>query len=71
MPAPTGRSTPLASYELAIDLGADLIEPDVVVSRDGALVVRHENELSHSTDVAAHPEFAGRRRTTRDVDGEE
>src|SRR3712207_7345704 len=39
-----------ASFELAIDLGADLIEPDVVVSRDGVLVVRHENELSLSTD---------------------
>ncbi len=59
-----------ASFELAIDLGADLIEPDVVVSRDGALVVRHENELSHSTDVAAHPEFADRR-TTRAVGGRE
>jgi glycerophosphoryl diester phosphodiesterase len=58
------------SYELAIDLGADLIEPDVVVSRDGALVVRHENELAHSTDVADHPEFAGRR-TTREVAGKE
>jgi glycerophosphoryl diester phosphodiesterase len=57
-----------ASYQLAIELGADLIEPDVVVSRDGALVVRHENELSHSTDVAAHPEFADRR-TTKDVAG--
>ncbi|SFC35745.1 glycerophosphoryl diester phosphodiesterase [Klenkia taihuensis] len=52
-----------AGYELAADLGADRIEPDVVVSRDGALVVRHENELSLSTDVAAHPRFAGRRRT--------
>jgi glycerophosphoryl diester phosphodiesterase len=59
-----------ASFELAIDLGADLIEPDVVVSRDGALVVRHENELSHSTDVAGRPEFADRR-TTRVVDGRE
>jgi glycerophosphoryl diester phosphodiesterase len=59
-----------ASFELAVDLGADLIEPDVVVSRDGALVVRHENELSHSTDVADRPEFAGRR-TTRVVDGRE
>ena len=57
-----------ASYELAIDLGADLIEPDVVVSRDGALVVRHENELSHATDVADRPEFADRR-TTKDVAG--
>jgi glycerophosphoryl diester phosphodiesterase len=59
-----------ASYELAIDLGADLIEPDVVVSRDGVLVARHENELSLSTDVAERPEFAGRRRT-QEVDGEE
>ena len=56
-----------ASYELAIDLGAELIEPDVVVSRDGVLVVRHENELSLSTDVAARPEFADRR-TTKQVD---
>jgi glycerophosphoryl diester phosphodiesterase len=60
----------LASYELAIDLGADLIEPDLVVTGDGVLVARHENELSRSTDVAAHPEFAGRRRT-QEVDGEE
>jgi glycerophosphoryl diester phosphodiesterase len=52
-----------ASFELAIDLGAELIEPDVVVSRDGALIVRHESELSHSTDVAEHPEFAHRRTT--------
>ena len=59
-----------ASFELAIDLGADLIEPDVVVSRDGALVVRHENELSRSTDVAARPEFRGRR-TTRVVGSRE
>ncbi|KGH46132.1 MULTISPECIES: glycerophosphodiester phosphodiesterase family protein [Modestobacter] len=60
----------VASYELAIDLGADLIEPDVVVTRDGQLVARHENELSRSTDVAQHPEFADRRRT-QEVDGEE
>ncbi|MGY2085559.1 glycerophosphodiester phosphodiesterase family protein [Blastococcus sp. SYSU DS0539] len=58
-----------AGFELAIDLGADLIEPDVVVSRDGVLVVRHESELSLSTDVAEHPEFAGRR-TCKVVDGE-
>ncbi len=51
------------SFELAIDLGADLIEPDVVVSRDGALVVRHESALSFTTDVARRPEFADRRRT--------
>ncbi len=58
-----------AGYELAIDQGADLIEPDVVVSRDGALVVRHESELSLSTDVAGHAAFADRR-TTRTVRGE-
>ena len=56
-----------ASYELAIALGAELIEPDVVVSRDGALVVRHESELSWSTDVASRSEFASRR-TTKIVD---
>jgi glycerophosphoryl diester phosphodiesterase len=60
----------LASYELAIDLGADLIEPDVVVSRDGVLLARHENELSLSTDVAERPEFAARRRT-QEVDHDE
>ncbi|MGY1844980.1 glycerophosphodiester phosphodiesterase family protein [Modestobacter sp. SYSU DS0875] len=59
-----------ASYELAVDLGADRIEPDLVVSRDGALIARHDAELSRSTDVADRPEFAGRRRTA-DVDGEE
>jgi glycerophosphoryl diester phosphodiesterase len=53
------------SYELAIDLGADMIEPDLVVSRDGALVVRHEGALSLSTDVARRPEFADRRRPGR------
>lgn len=60
----------VASYELAIDLGADLVEPDLVVTRDGALVARHENELSRSTDIASRPEFADRRRT-QEVDGEE
>ena len=56
-----------ASYQLAIDLGAEVIEPDVVISRDGVLVVRHESELSGTTDVASRPEFAGRR-TTKVVD---
>jgi glycerophosphoryl diester phosphodiesterase len=60
----------LASYELAIDLGADLVEPDLVLSGDGVLIARHENELSLSTDVAERPEFAARRRT-QEVDGEE
>ncbi|MBJ7452473.1 MAG: glycerophosphodiester phosphodiesterase [Blastococcus sp.] len=59
-----------ASFELAIDMGADLIEPDVVVSRDGVLVVRHESELSLSTDVARHAGFADRR-TTRTVKGKQ
>src|SRR5215218_6524806 len=57
-----------ASYQLAIDLGAEVIEPDVVVSRDGVLVVRHESELSLSTDVAGRSEFADRL-STREVDG--
>ncbi len=57
-----------AAYELAIDQGADFIEPDLVMTRDGRLVVRHENEIGETTDVADRPEFAARR-TTRDVDG--
>ncbi|KQY60217.1 glycerophosphodiester phosphodiesterase [Aeromicrobium sp. Root495] len=56
------------SYELAIELGTDFIEPDVVATRDGHLVVRHENEIGHTTDVAEHPEFT-ERRTTKVVDG--
>ncbi len=58
-----------SAYELAFALGADAVEPDVVVSRDGVPVVRHENEISGTTDVAAHPEFAGRR-CTKEVDGQ-
>ena len=58
----------LAAYELAIDLGADYIEPDLVSTREGVLVVRHENEIGGTTDVAAHPEFASRR-TTKSIDG--
>jgi glycerophosphoryl diester phosphodiesterase len=58
----------LEAYRLAIALGADFIEPDLVVTADGVLVARHENELSTSTDVASHPEFAGRR-TTKNVAG--
>jgi len=58
----------LESYRLAIRLGADYIEPDLVSTRDGVLVARHENEISGTTDVAAHPEFAARR-TTKAVDG--
>jgi len=58
----------LASYDLAARMGADVIEPDLVSTSDGQLVVRHENDISGTTDVASHPEFAGRR-TTRTVDG--
>jgi len=58
----------LASYRLAIELGADFIEPDLVATRDGHLVARHEPVLDETTDVASHPEFADRR-TTRVLDG--
>jgi Glycerophosphoryl diester phosphodiesterase len=58
----------LASCELSIRLGADVIEPDLVTTGDGVLVARHEPEISGTTDVARHPEFA-HRRTTRTVDG--
>jgi glycerophosphoryl diester phosphodiesterase len=60
----------LASYQFAIDVGADYIEPDLVSTRDGYLVARHENEISGTTDVADHPEFADRR-TTKTIDGTE
>jgi glycerophosphoryl diester phosphodiesterase len=60
----------LASYELAIGLGADFIEPDLVSTKDGVLIARHENEISETTDVAAHPEFADRR-TVKRIDGRE
>ncbi|WP_431677358.1 glycerophosphodiester phosphodiesterase [Kitasatospora sp. KL5] len=58
----------LGSYELALELGADVIEQDLVPTRDGHLVVRHENNIAETTDVADHPEFAARR-TTKTVDG--
>jgi glycerophosphoryl diester phosphodiesterase len=58
----------LAAYALAIEQGADFIEPDLVPTRDGVLIARHENELSTTTDVADRPEFAARR-TTKIVDG--
>ena len=59
----------LASYERAIEQGADYIEPDLVSTRDGVLVARYENEIGGTTDVAQHPEFAARRRT-QVIDGE-
>ncbi|MFD4869110.1 glycerophosphodiester phosphodiesterase [Streptomyces sp. NPDC058412] len=58
----------LGSYQLALDLGADVIEQDLVPTKDGHLVCRHENEIGGTTDVADHPEFAARR-TTKSVDG--
>ena len=58
----------LASYELAIDEGADFIEPDLVLTKDNVFVARHENDITGTTDVADHPEFAGRK-TTKTIDG--
>lgn len=58
----------LASYELAARMGADYVEPDLVPTKDGVLVARHENDITATTDVADHPELAGRR-TTKTIDG--
>lgn len=58
-----------SSYLLAISAGVDAVEPDVVPTRDGVLVVRHENEIGATTDISVRPEFADRR-TTKVVDGE-
>ena len=57
-----------AAYELAFTLGADAVEPDIVATKDGVLVLRHENDVSGTTDVAEHPEFA-HLRTTKVIDG--
>jgi glycerophosphoryl diester phosphodiesterase len=59
----------LASYALAIEQGADYIEPDLVLTKDGVLVARHENAISETTDVASKGEFADRK-TTKTIDGE-
>ncbi|HET9257466.1 MAG TPA: glycerophosphodiester phosphodiesterase [Pseudonocardiaceae bacterium] len=59
----------LASYELAARLGADFMEPDLVPTKDGVLVCRHEPEIGGTTDVASHPEFTARK-TTKTLDGE-
>jgi glycerophosphoryl diester phosphodiesterase len=59
----------LESYRLAIEQGADYIEPDLVMTHDGVLIARHENEIGGTTDVGDHPEFAARRRT-QIIDGE-
>ncbi|MDF9812177.1 glycerophosphodiester phosphodiesterase [Streptomyces sp. SPB162] len=58
----------LGSYQHALDLGADVIEQDVVPTKDGHLVCRHEPEIGGTTDVSKHPEFASRR-TTKTIDG--
>lgn len=58
----------LAAYDLAIDQGADFIEPDLVPTKDDVLVARHENAIADTTDVADHSEFASRR-TTKTIDG--
>jgi glycerophosphoryl diester phosphodiesterase len=58
-----------SAYELAFALGADAVEPDIVASKDGVLVLRHENEISGTTDVALRPEFASRK-TTKTIDGQ-
>ncbi len=58
----------LASYELAARMGADYIEPDLVSTKDHALIARHENDITGTTDVAQHPEFANRK-ATKTIDG--
>ncbi len=58
-----------AAYDLAIQQGADFIEPDLVMTADGVLIVRHENEIGGTTDVAARPAFANRH-TTKTIDGQ-
>jgi glycerophosphoryl diester phosphodiesterase len=58
----------LQSYALAIKLGADYVEPDLVATKDGHLIARHEPDITNTTDVAQHPEFASRKRTAM-VDG--
>ena len=60
----------LEAYRLAVQMGADFIEPDLVPTKDGVLVVRHENELSSTTNVSVRPEFATRK-TTKMIDGVE
>ena len=60
----------LAAYELAARMGADFIEPDLVPTKDGVLVARHENNITGTTDVSERPEFADRK-TTKVIDGAE
>ncbi|MDB6158909.1 MAG: glpQ [Gammaproteobacteria bacterium] len=58
----------LTSYFIAMQDGVDYVEPDLVMTKDGVLIARHENEIGGTTDVARHPEFASRR-TTKTIDG--
>lgn len=58
----------LAAYALAIEMGADFVEPDLVMTKDGVLVARHENEIGGTTNVADKPEFASRFKT-KSIDG--
>ncbi|WP_419993501.1 glycerophosphodiester phosphodiesterase [Streptomyces boninensis] len=58
----------LGSYELALAMGADIVEQDLVITKDGHLVCRHEPEIGGTTDVADHPEFADRKKT-KNLDG--
>jgi glycerophosphoryl diester phosphodiesterase len=60
----------LESYQRAIDLGADAIEPDLISTRDGVLIASHYPNLAINTDVASRPEFASRKRENWPVDGE-
>jgi glycerophosphoryl diester phosphodiesterase len=60
----------LEAYQLAIDQGADVIEPDLISTKDGVLIARHDPNLGLSTDVASRPEFADRKRVDWPVDGE-
>ncbi len=59
----------IAAYTLAIEQGADFIEPDLVLTKDGVLVARHENEISETTDVSSKPEFANRK-AVKTIDGQ-
>ena len=60
----------LEAYQKAIDLGADVIEPDLISTKDGVLIARHDPNLAISTNVASLPQFADRKRTNWSVDGE-
>ena len=60
----------LEAYQLAITQGADVIEPDLISTKDGVLIARHDPNLITSTDLASRPEFADRKRVDWPVDGE-